>query len=70
MLIFLIWFRKNIIKILATQQSLIYIMSTHQQEANSQQQGSGASCPPINQETNTVLPPTITGYVALKSEVQ
>jgi hypothetical protein len=55
--------------ILATQQSLIYIMSTHQQEANSQQQGSGASCP-INQETNTVLPPTITGYVALKSEVQ
>ena len=45
-------------------------MSTHQQEANSQQQGSGASCPPINQETNTVLPPRITGYVALKSEVQ
>jgi hypothetical protein len=37
---------------------------------NSQQQGSGASCPPINQETNTVLPPRITGYVALKSEVQ
>jgi hypothetical protein len=63
MLIFLIFFRKNI-KILATQQSLIYIMSTHQQEANSQQQGSGASCPPINQETNTVLPPRITGYVA------